>query len=180
MFQPMIGRAVWILAILLGASDEAADDVPVTFNTNFEGASLGKIEILAENAFRCYVQGQHDERGHNRQANWYYFRVDHVAARELSLTLTDFVGEYNDKPGAVPMGPDIVPVFSDDGKTWRHFPDEAANWDPLKKDLTLKFKPAGDSIWIAHVPPYTPRDLARLLAEVDRSPHARVEVIGKS
>jgi hypothetical protein len=176
----VIHRILWILVLLLGAGDAPAQGPPVTFNTNFEGASLGKIEILGENAFRCYVQGQHDERGHNRQANWYYFRIDHAAGRELTLTLTDVVGEYNDKPGAVPMGPDIVPVFSDDGKTWRHFPDEAASWDAQKKELTLKFKPQRDSIWIAHVPPYTPRDLARLLAEVDRSPHARVEVIGKS
>ena len=176
----MIHRFFGIFVLLLGATDAPAEGPPVTFNTNFEGGSLGKIEILGENAFRCYVQGQHDERGHNRQANWYYFRVDHAAGHDLSLTLTDVVGEYNDKPGAVPMGPDIVPVFSDDGKTWRHFPDETANWDAQKKELTLKFKPQGDSIWIAHVPPYTPRDLARLLAEVDRSPHARVEVIGKS
>jgi hypothetical protein len=180
MFLRGLAHFLWIVALLLCSAAASSETLPVTFNTNFEGASLGKIEVLGANAFRCYVQGQHDERGRNRQASWFYFRVDHVAGRELTLTLTDFVGEYNDKPGACPMGPDIVPVFSNDGKTWRHFADEAANWDAQKRELTLKFKPLGDSIWIAHVAPYTPRDLARLLAEVDRSPHARVEVIGKS
>ncbi len=126
------------------------------------------------------MEGQYDQRGHNRQASWFYFRLDHVRAREVTITLTDFVGEYNDKPGAVAMGPDIVPVFSDDGQTWRHFPDTAAAWDAEKKELTLTFKPESDSIWIAHIAPYTPRDLRRLLDDIDRSSHARIEVIGRT
>ena len=35
----------------------------ILFNTNFEGGSLGKIEILAPGRFRCSVQGQYDEQG---------------------------------------------------------------------------------------------------------------------
>jgi hypothetical protein len=153
---------------------------PITFNKNFDGASLGKIETIAPASYRCAVEGQYDQRGHNRQTSWFYFRMDHVRGRDVTITLHDFVGEYNDKPGAVPMGPDIVPVFSNDGQTWRHLPDTAAAWDAEKKELTLTFKPEADSIWIAHVPPYTPRDLQRLLADVERSPHARIEVIGKT
>jgi len=153
---------------------------PVTFNKNFEGGSIGRIEAQGPTSFRCWVEGQCDQRGHNRQANWYYFRMDHVKGRELTVTLTDFVGEYNDKPGAVAMGPDIVPVFSEDGRRWEHFKREAATWDAQRKEVTLRLRPTSDSVWIAHVPPYTPADLARLLAEVDRSPHARVEVVGKT
>jgi hypothetical protein len=153
---------------------------PITFNKNFEGASLGKIEPLGPASFRCAVEGQYDQRGHNRQASWFYFRMDHVRGRDVTITLHDFVGEYNDKPGAVPMGPDIVPVFSNDGQRWQPLTDSAVAWDAEKKELTLTFKPEGDSIWIAHIPPYTPRDLQRLLADVERSPHARIEVIGKT
>jgi hypothetical protein len=151
---------------------------PVTFNLNFEGAALGTIETLGETTFRCHVQGQHDERGHNRQASWYYFRMDHVKGRDVTMTLTDFVGEYNDKPGASPMGPDIRPVYSYDQKTWKHF--DAMQWDEAKKEATIRFRGEADVIWIAHVPPYTPSDLRRLLEDVRRSPHALVEVIGKT
>lgn len=155
-----------------------ADEPPaITFNQNFEGASLGKIEKPDAARFICHVEGQHDERGRNRQASWYYFRMDHVKGREIVLTLTDFVGEYNNRP-ACAMGSDIVPVFSDDGKHWRHFP--AVEWDGEKKQATLSFRPERESIWIAHIPPYTPADLHRLLAEVSAAPHAVVEVIGKT
>jgi hypothetical protein len=164
---------------LLTPPQEAAAP-PITFNRNFEGASLGKVEVINATTFRCNVEGQQDARGHNRQTSWFYFRVDNAMGRDVTLTLCDFVGEYNDKPGAVAMGPDIVPVFSTDGKTWQPFPDAAAAWDDVKKELTLTFKPEADAVYVAHIPPYTPADLARLLRDVDRSPAARVEAIGKS
>ena len=165
--------------VAAGAATQPAPDAPaVTFNTNFEGGSIGRIEKLSPTRFRCHVQGQHDERGRNRQASWYYFRMDHVRGREITLTLTDLVGEYNDKPGAVPGGPDILPVFSEDGRTWRHF--SSGEWDDAKKEMTLTLRPEADTVWLAHVPPYTPSDLHRLLADVARHPHAVVEVIGKT
>jgi hypothetical protein len=151
---------------------------PVTFNTAFEGGSLGKVEKLGETEFRLHVEGQHDERGRNRQATWYYFRMDGVRGRDLTLTLTDLVGEYNDRPGAVSMNADTVPVFSYDRRGWRHFP--AMAWDDARKEAALRFRPEMDRVWIAHIPPYTPSDLARLLHEVRRSPSAVVEVIGKT
>jgi hypothetical protein len=104
--------------------------------------------------------------------------MDGVRGRELALTLTDLVGEYNDRPGAVAMNADTVPVYSEDGQTWQHFP--AMGWDDSAKEATLRFCPRSDSLWIAHVPPYTHSDLLRLLNDIDPSPHARIEVIGKS
>jgi hypothetical protein len=150
----------------------------VTFNANFEGASVGRIDVLSPTAFRVHVAGQEDERGHNRQASWYYFRMDHVGGREITITLTDLVGEYDDKPGAVPAGPDILPVFSEDGHAWRHV--AAGAWDDAKKEMTVTLSGGGDSLYLAHLPPYTPADLGRLLTDVGRCPQAIIEVIGRT
>jgi hypothetical protein len=171
-------RCVVAWVVLMASFISRAGAEEITFNLNFEGASLGRIERVDKTAFRCHVAGQQDERGRNRQASWYYFRMDHVAGRDITLTLTDFVGEYHDKPGACAMGPDIVPVFSNDGRTWRHFP--AIQWDPEKKEATLTFRPERDSIWIAHVPPYVTADLHRLLADLRDRPTAVIETIGKT
>jgi hypothetical protein len=163
---------VLIFATLVLVFPVAAQDKPViTFNKNFEGGSLGKIEKLSDTQFRCFVEGQHDERGRNRQANWYYFRMDNVQSREVTLTLTDFVGEYNDKPGSCAMNADTVPVFSYDNEHWRHFP--AMTWDDQKKETTLKFRPERERIWIAHIAPYTHSRLLALLGEIDRAGCAR-------
>jgi hypothetical protein len=166
-------------ALPLPAQDGGTAAPPaVTFTKNFEGGALGTVESLGPGRFRCHVEGQQDEHGRNRQANWYYFRMDGVKDRDLRLTLTDLVGEYNDRPGACAFSADTIPVCSDDGEHWRHFP--AMEWDDTKKEATLHFRPEGDAFWIAHVPPYTPRRLRRLLADLGRCPHAVVEVIGRT
>ena len=172
----MVKHAIHVVAWL--ALGGAAGAGQITFNKNFEGGALGKIVAASETKFQCYVEGQHDERGRNRQANWYYFRMDGVRDRKVTLTLTDFVGEYNDKPGSCPMNADTIPVFSYDHERWEHFP--AMAWDDQKKEATLQFHGEHDRIWIAHVPPYTHARLLRLLEELDRLPTARVEVIGKT
>ena len=167
----------FLIALLLGVAS-LAQAQSVTFNTNFEDASLGKIEKLDETTFRCHSLGQSDERGRNRQTNWYYFRMDHVKGRDLTITLTDFVGEYDDKPGAVAMNADIRPVFSDDNTTWK--PIEQMEWDNQKKEATLHVHCNADSVWIAHVPPYPTSHLRRLLDELNGKPPVLVETIGKS
>jgi hypothetical protein len=173
-----LGHCIRPVILLVAALPAAMGAAPIRFNTNFEGGSLGTIERLGEGEFRCHVRGQQDEHGRNRQANWYYFRVDGARGRDLTLTLTDFVGEYNGVPGACPMGPDILPVVSDDDERWRSVPD--VSWDDRAKEVTLRLRPEADTIWIAHQPPYTPRRMARLLEQVDRCDDARVEVIGKT
>lgn len=165
------GPIVALVAVAMGAG-------PIRFDTNFEGGSLGLIEPVGEASFRCHVRGQQDGRGHNRQASWYFFRMEGVRGRALTITLTDFVGEYNDKPGACAMGPDIVPVWSEDGERWR--PVTSMAWDDRTREATLRLTPEADTIWIAHQPPYTPRRLARLLEDLDRSVCVRIEAIGKT
>ena len=166
------------LLFLVAQGSAAQPGAVITFNKNLEGGALGKIEKLGETQFRCFVEGQHDEHGRNRQANWYYFRTDGVQGSEVTLTLTDFLGEYNDKPGACPMNADTVPVFSYDDEHWQHFP--AMEWDDQKKEATLKFRSEQDRIWIAHIPPYTHARLLRLLEQLGRAAWVRLEVIGKT
>lgn len=169
---------IWLLLTAATASNAAETTSAITFNQNFEGGALGKIEKLGDTQFRCFVEGQSDEQGRNRQANWYYFRMNGVRDREITLTLTDFVGEYNGKPGACPMNVDTVPVFSYDNEHWQHF--STMDWDDQKKEAALKFLPERDQIWIAHVPPYAHTRLLRLLDQLNHVVCTRVEVIGRT
>ncbi len=155
-----------------------ADAAEVTFSTAFEGGSIGRIEKLGETTFRVHVLGQQDERGRNRAATWYCFRMDHVQGRDLTITLTDFVGEYNDVPGSCPMNEKIRPAMSEDGQTWSHAEDMA--WDNEKKEATLRLKPQRDSVWLATQAMYPHSRFVSLVEELKQSPHARGEVIGKS
>ena len=147
-------------SVLLGATRRS----PSTRTS--KGARWARSRFSAQGGSGCSVQGQYDEHGRNRQANWYYFRMDGVKGREIYLTLTDLVGEYDDKPGACPMNADTIP-----GLQRRRRALAALLRDGLgrsRKEATLRFRPEQDRIWIAHVPPYTHSRLLRLLEELDR------------
>lgn len=167
-----------LVAAVFALSATAAQSAEVTFSTAFEGGSIGRIEKLNESTFRVHVLGQQDERGRNRAATWYCFRMDHVQGRDLTITLTDFVGEYNDVPGSCPMNEKLRPAMSEDGQTWSHAED--MTWDNEKKEATVRLKPKRDSVWLATQAMYPHSRLVALVEDLKKSPHARVEVIGKS
>jgi len=152
----------------------------IVVNTAFEAGSIGRIERVSPTHLRCAVKGQADQDGRNRQASWYYFRLDNLPRAEVRIDLTELVGEYNYRPGAHAVTKNTRPVFSYDNQRWTHFTDQQIDWDDNKKELSIRFTPAQRRMWIAHVPPYTTRHLASLLAEARRHRFARVETVGKT
>jgi hypothetical protein len=148
----------------------------ISIRTDFEGGCLDRIEQLSETSFIARVPGQADREGRNRQVSWYSFRVDGARGREVAVTLHDLAGEYDYRPGAVAITHETIPLFSDDGVKWTHF--GSIDYNEENTRLTMRFTPRGDSIWIAHVEPYTPARLFRILDEIGGRPHVRVESAG--
>jgi hypothetical protein len=149
---------------------------PITIATDFEGGCLDKIEQVSETQFRAAVPGQADHEGRNRQASWYYFRVDGARGREVTVVLTDLKGEYNYKPAPACVREDTPPVVSGDGKAWRHLDKIAVNGN----EATMRFTPDSDAFWVAHIEPYTASRLDRFLAEIRGAKDLKDEVFGKS
>ncbi len=150
----------------------------ISVSPSFEGGSVGRVEWLTPRHLRCAVQGQADVNGRNRQANWYYFRLDGLPREEVEIDLVDLVGEYNFRPGAHAVTPNTRPVFSYDDRSWTHFSDHQVSWNESEMRLTVRFTPERSRMWIAHTVPYTHRELDRLLAGT--LAQKRVETIGKS
>lgn len=160
-----------MLALLLAA---------ITVSANFEAGSVAKVEVVSPTQLRCPVVGESDQDKRNRQASWYYFRLDGLPSTEVVIELTNLVGEYNYRPGTHPVSARTRPVYSYDNSTWRHFGDREVEWDEKEIRLRLRFTPARRRMWIAHVPPYTTADLRGLLREFRRHPHLRSGVVGKT
>jgi hypothetical protein len=152
----------------------------VSLHTDFEAGSLGKVEPISATHFRCAVKGDVDQRGRNRPASWYYFRLDDAAGREITLDLVDLVGEYNYSSVDLSVTKTTRPASSYDNENWQFFSDREVQWNNQTTSLRLRFIPLKDHMWIAHVPPYTTRDLAHLLAASGDSPYLHKEVVGKT
>ncbi len=152
----------------------------ITITASFDGGSVGEVKQVAPAHLRCGVKGQADQNNRNRQANWYYLRLDSLPREQVRIDLVNLAGEYNFRPGALSVTRNSRPVYSYDGERWIHFTDAQVEWDNAEPCLTLRFTPERPAMWIAHVPPYTKRHLTRLLDDFPRSPNLRREVIGRS
>ncbi|MEZ5352132.1 MAG: M14-type cytosolic carboxypeptidase [Bryobacteraceae bacterium] len=151
--------------------------ISVVFS-GFEGASLEKVETVSPVHFRCHLRGDVDQDKRNRQANWYYFRIDGARGKAVTIDLVGLPGEYNYKPNRGAVTADTLPVWSEDDKGWQHF--TSAEYDAKEPRLRLQLTPRSNRVWIAHVPPYTQRNLRRLLTEYAGDPNLQVESIGRT
>lgn len=145
---------------------------------DFEAGSLMKVEAIEADWFRCHVKGQTDQDGRNRQASWYYFRVDGAKGRTLTFEMVDLAGEYNYRPNAGSITSGTLPFYSVDGRTW--IPIDDGEYNEKGPSLRYQVRVPANRIWIAHVPPYTTADFRKLSDELTQSSSAGIETIGKS
>lgn len=164
----------------LSTNKSAENPHEISIHTDFEGGSLGAIEKLSNTHWRCGLAGESDWQNRNRQASWYYFRVDGAKGQQIKVELTDLLGEYNYRSGTHAVTAETRPVISYDQKSWRHLTDNEVTWIEETVELHLHFQPEGESIWIAHQPPYTNKNLELLLEQLDSHAHVVKQAIGKT
>ncbi len=156
----------------------AASAKPITISTNFAGGALGKIEQVTPTHFRCGVKGESDQEGRNRQANWYFLRVDGAQGKALTIDLVDLPGEYNYRPNRSAVTGDTLPWYSADNQHWQQV--ETAEYQADTPLLRIRLTPRTPQLWIAHVPPYTNQNLQRLLREFKTHSALHQQTIGKT
>ncbi|MEK6478168.1 M14-type cytosolic carboxypeptidase [Catalinimonas sp. 4WD22] len=152
----------------------------ISIHTNFEGGNLGEVRQIEANHWECAVAGESDSEDRNRQASWYYFRIDGAQGEKLTIDLTKLLGEYNYKPGAHAITAETRPVISYDQKEWRHLNDNEVEWNEEKVELRLKIRPEENKMWVAHQPPYTTARLDQLLNSFQGDPFVQMNQIGES
>ena len=111
----------------------------IEIRTDFEGGNLGRIEKVSDSHYRLGSKGETDQDRRNRQANWYYFRVERAPKTELIFDIVDLPGEYNYQPNRGAITGDTPPVISYDGKNWTHV--TTFEYDSGEPKLRLRIKP---------------------------------------
>jgi len=151
----------------------------ITISTKFDGGNLGRMEKVNDTHWRVGAPGDKDQDGRNRQANWYYFRVDGATVgQRLTIDVIDLPGEYNYRANRGAITKDTPPLISYDGKSWSHV--TTFEYDAAEPHMRLLITPEKASFWIAHVAPYTNEHLMKLRADISKHPSFSEEKIGKS
>ena len=150
----------------------------ISIHANFEGGNVEKVEQVSETHFRCAVPGETDQDHRNRQPSWFYFRIDGLDGREITIDLVGLEGEYNYRPHDGRGLRTMRPVYSYDNQNWIHF--ENVEWLDKPSTSRLKLRPTGKQVWVARIPPYTNRNLQALLKWSSKHPCYRQEAVGKT
>ncbi len=178
-FRRMTAKMKHVLILIITAlAPQFVFAKTISVHTGFEGGALGKIEQVSETHFRCGVKGESDQAGRNRQANWYYFRVDDAKQRALTIDLIDLPGEYNYRPNRGAVTGETLPWYSEDNRHWQ--PIETVEYQPDTPLLRIRLTPRTNKIWLAHVPPYTKQQLQRLLGSFKTHSDLRQQVVGRT
>ncbi len=164
--------------LLNPAFSQSTPRTPISISTDFEGGNLGGIRQIDEMHWECALAGESDADDRNRQASWYYFRIDGAKGTPLTIELTDLVGEYNYKYGSHPVTSETRPVISHDQTHWHHLSDQQVQWNAADTTLRLTFNPERDTVWVAHIPPYITEPLAQLLTKYQGYPSVVLRTIG--
>ncbi|NWF82424.1 MAG: hypothetical protein HXY18_01180 [Bryobacteraceae bacterium] len=150
----------------------------ISLTASFEGGNIRTFQQPEPGHFVIPLPGETDQDGRNRQANWYYFRLDGVRGKPLILELTNLAGEYNYRPNKGAVTGDTPPFYSTDNRRWQPFPD--FTYDAETPKLVLRITPESDTLWVAHTPPYTNEHLERLRRDIRGHPAFQEKVIGKT
>jgi hypothetical protein len=157
-----------LLACLLAVSTWAAARAEIRVDTDFEGGSAKILEIDdASKRIRVMPAG---DPAHGWPC-WWYLRVSGLAAEDV-LTLevkpSDAQllrpGKHFGKPLPAAWSQPDRATYSTDGTTWKQTEEGQRHDDVIRYRITA----AGDCVWLAWGPPFTPSDAKKLVEELGR------------
>lgn len=173
-----LSKAAAIISISYGVACAAE---PLTVATEFEGASVGEVEIDPTTRTISFMPGGDPVRG---WPCWWYFRVNGITPGEtITLRLRGSTatvakpGSPLQKPLAASWAMPKQATYSTDGKTWQHT-EKGKRQDDW---MTYTLKPEAASLFVAWGPPYTPSTAAAFVRQMSlQSPHAKAAELCRS
>jgi hypothetical protein len=153
----------------------AAAQAELKVSANFPNGSVGQVSAVNPLHLRVGIKGQTDQDGRNRQASWYSFEVSGVPkGAEVIIDLVDLPGEYNYKANLGAITKDTRPYWKEGKKgLWQ---EALGDYDAEEPKWRLRIRPKKGTFLVAHIPPYTAKNLGLLRKELKPT----IEVCGKT
>jgi Zinc carboxypeptidase/Cytosolic carboxypeptidase N-terminal domain len=160
----------FIITSFITCSLEDFEPKEIQFYSQFESASIGPVEQIANNEWTMALRDDNnDESLPDRWRNWWYLQITHIPTNTpIVLNLTNRGWPYY-----------YVPVYSYDNKTWFHFEEHEVS-QPEGNTLRMEKQFQSSTIWLARFYPYTFSQLIAYMLQIDASPFVKGEIIGQS
>ncbi len=170
-----------LISLAGGASTLAqpqANQPAIKIASDFDRGSIGELKEISPGLLRGTTQHWVQPNAQNDQRYWFYFRMDGVAGREVTVELTDIYGLYRGRPHRSIFDPATRPVVSYDQIVWERI--EQTDLDPQTGTWRWRHHFARSPAWVAYAHPYPLEQATRWLDSISRRPEVRREKIGAS
>lgn len=151
---------------------------PIIVSSDFDCGSIGTlIESPANFLTGNSLHWKHKSSPDN-QYYWFYFRMDHVLNKTVTVKLNRLIGIYRGNPHLI-YTEGTQPVYSYDKIHWQRISDVRYN-DSLHT-FTFRNNYTRDSVWVAYAHPYPySREMEFIRSLPGKSPCLNIEVLGVS
>ena len=153
-------------------------DNSITVTSDFD---CGSIDTLVETS-PGFLTGKTKHWKHksssDNQYYWFYFQLDNVAGKNVTIRLEDLIGIYRGSPHTIYTGR-TEPVFSYDKKEWSRIED--VKYDSTEYAFLFKRKFDRNRVWIAYAHPYSyENETAFIRSLPQKNNYLQIEKLGES
>jgi len=149
----------------------------ITVSSHFDSGSIDTLKESAPGFLTGSTRHWKHKSSGDDQYYWFYFRLDNIAKRNITIRLDSLSGIYRGGPHLI-YTQGTQPVYSYDQKEWFRIKD--VQYDAKRHTLTFRNVFTEDSVWIAYAHPFPYRQELALIDSIRGNPYLTIETLGST
>lgn len=147
----------------------------VIVSSDFDAGSIDTLWESKPNFLTGNTRHWKQKSSSDNQYYWFYFRLNSVANKDITITLDSLKGIYRGGPHLI-YTKGTKPVYSYDQKNWARIND--VHYNSKLHALTFRNLFTQDSVWIAYAHPFSYAQGLALIDAVSRKQFLTIETLG--
>ena len=148
---------------------------PIVITSDFDSGSIDTLWESKPNFLTGWPRHWKQKSSSDNQYYWFYFKLNNVANKNISIILDSLAGVYRDGAHLI-YTPGTQPVYSYDQKNWERITD--VKYDAKLHALTFRNLFTNDSVWIAYAHPFSYAQGLALIDAITGKPFLTTETLG--
>lgn len=149
----------------------------ITVSKNFDSGSIDTLWESKPNYLTGWPSHWKHKSSTDDQYYWFYFRLNNVAGKDVTIQLDSLAGIYRGGPHLI-YTKGTQPVYSYDQKNWQRISD--ARYNSKAHSLTFRNTFTQDAVWIAYAHPFSFQQGSAMLDAISGKQFLSIEALGKS
>ena len=149
----------------------------IKVSSNFDAGSIDTLWESTPDFLTGWPKHWKHKSSGDDQYYWFYFKLDNVGKKDITIRLDSLVGVYRGGPHLI-YTEETQPVYSYDQEKW--FRIENVKYDSTNHSLTFRNLFTEDSVWIAYAHPFPYQYGLELINAISGHSFLNIEKLGST